>query len=126
MRFIGNLGRYQEITSQAKEAGGVDRYLAEERRDAVSQAAPILLATGAFVALSIEKVVAHIRHKLRERDQNGRACKTADNDLRTAPESTTTQTMNCEPEVQDSHPSESGGDEQHYIDNEGDNYANRS
>ena len=126
MRFMGNLGRYQEITSQAKEAGGVDRYLAGERRDAVSRAAPILLATGAFAALSIKKVVAHIHHTLRERDQNGRACTIADNDLRTAPESPTTQTMNCEPEVQDSHPSESGGDEQHYIDNEGDNYANRS
>ena len=126
MRFMGNLGRYQEITSQAKEAGGVDRYLAGERRDAVSKAAPILLATGAFAALSIRNGIASIRHTLRGRDQNGRACKTVDSDLQTTPESPTTQTTNCEPEVLDSHPSESGGDEQHNIDNEGDNYANRS
>ena len=126
MRFMGNLGRYQEITSQAKEAGGVDRYLAGERRDAVSKAAPILLATGAVAALSVKKVIMHIHRTLRERDQNGRACKIANDDLRTTPESPTTQTIDCKPEVQDSPPSEPGGDEQHNIDNEGDNYANRS
>lgn len=125
MQFMGNLGRYQEITSRAKEAGGVDRYLARERRNAVSKAAPILLATGAFAALSIKKVIVRLHLTLSERNQNGRACKIADNDLRTTPESPTTQTMNCEPGVQDSHPSGSGGDEQHNIDIEGDNYANR-
>jgi hypothetical protein len=43
---MSNLGRYQEFTTAAKAAGGVDKYLRHIKAGAVLKAAPVLLAIG--------------------------------------------------------------------------------
>lgn len=53
---MGNLGRYQDIVTDAKRAGGVDNLIAAIESNAVAGAAPRLLAAGAgagaFVVLA--------------------------------------------------------------------------
>lgn len=53
---MGNLGRYQDIVTEAKRAGGVDKLIAAIEGNAVAGAAPRLLAVGAgagaFVVLT--------------------------------------------------------------------------
>lgn len=44
---MGNLGRYQDIVTDAKRAGGVDNLIADIEGNAVAGAAPRLLAVGA-------------------------------------------------------------------------------
>lgn len=44
---MGNLGKYQDIVTDAKRAGGVDNLIAEIEGNAVAGAAPGLLAVGA-------------------------------------------------------------------------------
>lgn len=44
---MGNLGRYQDIVTDAKRAGGVDNLIADIESNAVAGAAPRLLAMGA-------------------------------------------------------------------------------
>ena len=44
---MGNLGKYQDIVTDAKRAGGVDNLIAAIEGDAVAGAAPRLLAVGA-------------------------------------------------------------------------------
>lgn len=43
---MGNLGRYQDIVTDAKRAGGVDELIADIEGNAVAGAAPGLLAVG--------------------------------------------------------------------------------
>lgn len=53
---MGNLGKYQDIVTDAKRAGGVDNLIAAIEGNAVAGAAPRLLAVGAsagaFVVLA--------------------------------------------------------------------------
>ena len=44
---MGNLGKYQDIVTDAKRAGGVDNLIADIEGNAVAGAAPRLLAVGA-------------------------------------------------------------------------------
>lgn len=44
---MGNLGKYQDIVTDAKRAGGVDNLIADIEGNAVAGAAPRLLAIGA-------------------------------------------------------------------------------
>ncbi|WP_141013068.1 hypothetical protein [Nocardioides sambongensis] len=44
---MGNLGKYQDIVTEAKRAGGVDNLIADIEGNAVAGAAPFLLAIGA-------------------------------------------------------------------------------
>lgn len=44
---MGNLGKYQDIVTDAKRAGGVDNLIADIEGNAVAGAAPRLLAMGA-------------------------------------------------------------------------------
>lgn len=44
---MGNLGKYQDIVTDAKRAGGVDNLIAAIEGNAVAGAAPRLLAVGA-------------------------------------------------------------------------------
>jgi hypothetical protein len=44
---MGNLGKYQDIVTDAKRAGGVDNLIADIEGSAVAGAAPRLLAVGA-------------------------------------------------------------------------------
>lgn len=46
---MGNLGRYQDIVTDAKRVGGVDNLIADIEDNAVAGAAPLLLAAGASV-----------------------------------------------------------------------------
>ncbi|ROR93403.1 hypothetical protein EDD28_2815 [Salana multivorans] len=55
--MTGNLGAYQEITTDAARAGGVAAYLRDERADAVAKAAPRLRLEGALGALGALTVV---------------------------------------------------------------------
>lgn len=46
---MGNLGKYQDIVTDAKRAGGVDNLISEIEDNAVAGAAPGLIAVGAGV-----------------------------------------------------------------------------
>lgn len=48
---MGNLGLYQEITTLAKDMGGVDKLIKQIEFDAVKKAAPVLVGAGALIAL---------------------------------------------------------------------------
>ena len=50
---MSNLAGYQDITTAAKAAGGVDRYLEFIQKMAVKEAAPSLYATGLGVGAAI-------------------------------------------------------------------------
>jgi|GEM_PF-3404781 hypothetical protein len=82
---MSNLGPYQEFTTQAKAAGGVDALLDIIKRDAISEAAPKyqgrgvivgVIATAAFVGIA-----KFLRNKQHEREQNSRNAKNAEKTL---------------------------------------------
>ncbi|XKH58545.1 hypothetical protein LG293_15950 (plasmid) [Citricoccus nitrophenolicus] len=50
---MSNLGRYQDITAIAKQAGGVDSMLRAVGEGAVAKAAPSLLAKGGAVGAGL-------------------------------------------------------------------------
>lgn len=57
---MSNLGAYQEITTAAKAAGGVEQMVKAIERGAVWKAAPVILAAGAAAALGVERGIREI------------------------------------------------------------------
>lgn len=54
---MSNLGRYQEFTTAAKAAGGVDEYLRHIEVGAIVKAAPLLLIAGAGLGWAGRRLV---------------------------------------------------------------------
>lgn len=54
---MSNLGRYQEFTTAAKAAGGVDAYLRDIEVGAIVKAAPVLLIAGAGLGWAGRRLV---------------------------------------------------------------------
>ena len=63
---MGNLGKYQDIVTDAKRAGGVANLIADIERDAVAGAAPRLLAVGAGAGALVVVVARWSAHRHRE------------------------------------------------------------
>ena len=82
---MSNLGRYQEFTTQAKAAGGVDALLDIIKRDAVSEAAPKYegrgVIVGAIITAAAFGIAKFLRNKQHEREQNSRNAKKAEKTL---------------------------------------------
>jgi hypothetical protein len=82
---MSNLECYQEFTTQAKAAGGVDALLDEIKRTAVSEAALERTGRGAIggavVALALLGVAKFLFNKHHARNQRIRAAKKAENTL---------------------------------------------
>lgn len=85
MQFMSNLGRYQEFTTQAKAAGGVDSLLDAIKHDAVSEAAPKYEGRGVIVGTIITAtafgIAKFLRNKQQERKQSNRKAKEAEKAL---------------------------------------------
>lgn len=60
---MGNLGKYQDIVTDAKSAGGVDNLIADIEGSAVADAAPRLLAIGAGAGALVVVVVRWSTHR---------------------------------------------------------------
>lgn len=82
---MSNLGPYQEFTTQAKAAGGVDALLDIIKRDAVSEAAPKYegrgVIVGAIITAAAFGIAKFLRNKQHEREQNSRNAKKAEKAL---------------------------------------------
>lgn len=82
---MSNLGPYQEFTTQAKAAGGVDALLDIIKRDAVSEAAPKYegrgVIVGAIITAAAFGIAKFLRNKQHEREQNSRNAKKAEKTL---------------------------------------------
>lgn len=98
MQFMSNLGRYQEFTTQAKEAGGVDSLLDAIKRDAVSEAKPkyegIGVIIGAIITATAFGIVKFLRNNQQERKQSNRKAKEAEKALHALTEFPS-QSTNC-------------------------------
>ena len=85
IRFMSNLGPYQEFTTQAKAAGGVHELLDAIKRDAVSEAAPKYegrgVIVGAIITATAVGIAKFLRNKLQEREQSNRKAKEAEKAL---------------------------------------------
>ena len=82
---MSNLGPYQEFTTQAKAAGGVDALLDIIKRDAVSEDAPKYegrgVIVGAIITAAAFGIAKFLRNKQHEREQNSRNAKKAEKTL---------------------------------------------
>jgi hypothetical protein len=70
---VSNLGRYQEFSTAAKVAGGVDPYLRQIKHGAVLRAAPFLIgigAVGGWAARKINEKARAAEARLREMGQH--------------------------------------------------------
>ena len=98
MQFMSNLGRYQEFTTQAKAAGGVDSLLDAIKHDAVSEAAPKYEGRGVIIGTIITAtafgIVKFLRNKQQERKQSNRKAKEAEKALHALTEFPS-QSTNC-------------------------------
>ena len=98
MRFMSNLGPYQEFTTQAKAAGGVDALLDAIKRDAVSEAAPKFEGKGVIICAIITAaafgIAKFLRNKQQEREQSNRKAKEAENVLHALTDCSS-QSTNC-------------------------------
>lgn len=94
MRFMSNLGSYQEFTTQAKAAGGVDALLDAIKRDAVSEAAPKFEGKGVIITAAAFGIAKFLRNKQQEREQSNRKAKEAENVLHALTDCSS-QSTNC-------------------------------
>ena len=98
MWFMSNLGPYQEFTTQAKAAGGVDRLLDAIKHDAVSAAAPKYegkgVIIGAIITAAAFGIAKFLRNKQQERKQRNRKAKEAEKVLHALTEFAS-QSTNC-------------------------------
>ena len=82
---MSNLGPYQEFTTQAKAAGGVDALLDIIKRDAISEAAPKYQGRGVIVGViataTFVGIAKFLRSKQHECEQNSRNAKKAEKAL---------------------------------------------
>ena len=98
MRFMSNLGPYQEFTTQAKAADGVDALLDAIKRDAVSEAAPKFegrgVIIGAIITAAAFGIAKFLRNKQQEREQSNRKAKEAEKVLHASTDCSS-QSTNC-------------------------------
>lgn len=73
---MSNLGRYQELVTEAKSLGGVENYLKLIEANAVASAAPRLVAQGAAVTLLAVGGVAGVVLEMKRRIDKRRALAT--------------------------------------------------
>jgi hypothetical protein len=127
---MSNLGPYQEFTTQAKAAGGVDALLDAIKRDAVSEAAPKFegrgVIIGAIITAAAFGIAEFIRHKKHERDQSNQNAKKAEETLHALTDSSSTPTNYGDDRTPDQIDPLEQTEPQNQTHCEGANDANRS
>ena len=130
MQFMSNLGPYQEFTTQAKAAGGVDALLDTIKRDAVIEAAPKQegkgIIIGVLITATLAGIVELIRHKKHERDQSNQNAKKAEETLHALTDSSSSPTNYGDDRTPDQIDPLEQTESQNQTHCEGANDANRS
>lgn len=67
---MSNLGRYQEFTTAAKQAGGVDAYLTAMKRGAALRGAGVTFVIGGVILIGIGEVKQRRAVKRAEQEQS--------------------------------------------------------
>lgn len=80
---MGNLGRYQEITTLAKKLGGVDQLIKSIEFDAVKKAAPVLLGLGALIGVGARPCIDVSKRGWRKYKKSGAVAEEAKEQLKT-------------------------------------------
>ena len=127
---MSNLGPYQELTTQAKAAGGVDALLDIIKRDAVSEAAPKYqgrgVIVGAIITAAAFGIANFLRSKQHERDQSNRNAKKAEETLHALTDSSSSPTNYGDDRMPDQIDTLEQTESQNQTNCEGANDANRS
>lgn len=68
---MSNLGRYQDLTTLAKDVGGVDALLAQVRSKAVTRAAGPLIGTGLLTGIVLAEVGGAVWRRYQRSQRDG-------------------------------------------------------